>query len=93
MNLLYLSPEYMMTDPMLDVLDKHNLALISVDETHCISQRGVGVAKLQACADVFLSEIAQQQDCNYLCFELVSRIFGYRSRRWLTFFAMRSAAS
>ena len=40
LKILYLSPEYLMTDMVLDALDKQDLTLIAVDEAHCISQWG-----------------------------------------------------
>ena len=40
LKLLYLSPEMLMTESMLDTLKQKNLALIAVDEAHCISQWG-----------------------------------------------------
>ena len=39
-RLLYLSPERLMTEPMLAALGKLPLRLIAVDEAHCISQWG-----------------------------------------------------
>ena len=40
LKLLYLSPEKLMTESMLDTLKQLKLALIAVDEAHCISQWG-----------------------------------------------------
>jgi ATP-dependent DNA helicase RecQ len=39
-RLLYLSPERLMTEPMLAALDKIDVRLIAIDEAHCISQWG-----------------------------------------------------
>ncbi len=39
-RLLYLSPERLMTEPMLAALSKLDVRLIAVDEAHCISQWG-----------------------------------------------------
>ncbi len=40
LKLLYLSPEKLMTESMLDTLKQRKLTLIAVDEAHCISQWG-----------------------------------------------------
>ena len=40
LKLLYLSPEKLMTESMLNTLKQHQLTLIAVDEAHCISQWG-----------------------------------------------------
>ena len=40
LKLLYLSPERLMTEPMLAVLAKLELSLVAVDEAYCISQWG-----------------------------------------------------
>ncbi|MBI3676770.1 MAG: DNA helicase RecQ [Proteobacteria bacterium] len=39
-RLLYLSPERLMTEPMLAALNKLGVTLIAIDEAHCISQWG-----------------------------------------------------
>lgn len=39
-RLLYLAPERLMTEPMLDALAKLDVRLIAIDEAHCISQWG-----------------------------------------------------
>ena len=39
-RLLYLSPERLMTEPMLAALNKIDVRLIAIDEAHCISQWG-----------------------------------------------------
>jgi ATP-dependent DNA helicase RecQ len=39
-RLLYLSPERLMTEPMLAALGRLDLKLIAIDEAHCISQWG-----------------------------------------------------
>ena len=40
LKLLYLSPEKLMTESMLETLKQRKLTLIAVDEAHCISQWG-----------------------------------------------------
>ena len=40
LDLLYLSPEGLMQPSMLDRLSRLNLALVAVDEAHCVSQWG-----------------------------------------------------
>ncbi len=40
LKLLYLSPEKLMTEPMLDALKRKTPVLIAIDEAHCISQWG-----------------------------------------------------
>jgi ATP-dependent DNA helicase RecQ len=40
LDLLYLSPEGLMQEAMLDRLARHPLALIAIDEAHCVSQWG-----------------------------------------------------
>ena len=39
-RLLYLAPERLMTERMLEALQRQNVTLIAVDEAHCISQWG-----------------------------------------------------
>jgi ATP-dependent DNA helicase RecQ len=40
LDLLYLSPERLLTDSLLDTLDERALALFAIDEAHCVSQWG-----------------------------------------------------
>jgi ATP-dependent DNA helicase RecQ len=40
LKLLYIAPERVMTDGMLDILQETNICLIAIDEAHCVSQWG-----------------------------------------------------
>src|SRR6202012_2894649 len=56
-RLLYLAPERLMTERMLDALTRLDVRLIAVDEAHCISQWGPafrpGYAALSPLRDIF----------------------------------------
>ena len=39
-KILYMSPERLMTERMLDTLQKHNIGMIVINEAHCISKWG-----------------------------------------------------
>lgn len=39
-NLLYVAPERLMTNKMLSLLERSNIALFAIDEAHCVSQWG-----------------------------------------------------
>jgi ATP-dependent DNA helicase RecQ len=56
-SILYLAPERLMTERMISALQRLNVALIAVDEAHCISQWGASFRpeydELQSLKDVF----------------------------------------
>jgi ATP-dependent DNA helicase RecQ len=39
-DLVYIAPERLMTEPILDMLDNIEIALFAIDEAHCVSQWG-----------------------------------------------------
>ena len=43
-DLVYVAPERLLTDPFLELLDRCKLALFAIDEAHCVSQWGRGRA-------------------------------------------------
>ena len=63
LDLLYVAPERLATDPFLNALKRSRLSLIAIDEAHCISEWGNDFRPDYLCAFQSEGTLSPHHDC------------------------------